>query len=162
MRIIKSLDDLLARAETVLLITLLACLILLSTGQVVLRNLFNEGLLWADILSRQLVLWVGFLGASLAVRENRHLSIDFIPHIVPERFKRWLSVVSRLAAAVISLFLVKASWSFLMFEREGEATLFSNIPVWWFQTILPYSLAVIAIRFFVATLDSAFNKETPK
>lgn len=162
MRILRSLDSFLARAETVLLILILTVLISLSFGQVVLRNLFNEGILWADILCRQLVLWVGFLGASLAVRENRHLSIDFIPHLVSEQAKRWLKAVSRLAAAVISLFLAKASLEFVIFEFEGEATLFSDIPTWWFQTILPYSLTIIAIRFLFTAWDAATKSEVTK
>ncbi len=162
MRIIRNLDTYLARTETALLIFVLTTLITLSFGQVILRNFFNEGLLWADTLCRQLVLWVGFLGASLAVRENRHLSVDFIPHLVSRQVKRWLRVLSRLAAGVISFFLARASWDFMIYEMEGETTLFSDIPTWWFQTILPYSLTIIAIRFIFAAWDAATRPEDPK
>lgn len=157
MGIIKRLDTLLARIEFAILIGLVFLLILLSFGQVVLRNLFNEGLLWADTLARQLVLWVGFLGASLAAREQRHLAIDFIPHLVSSKTRRWLKAASCLAAGLISIFLAQASWHFVLFEQEGGSTLFGDIPTWWFQTILPYSLIVIAFRFLLAAVSHAFD-----
>lgn len=160
MGILKRLDNLLARIESAVLIGLLTTLVLVTFGQVVLRNLFNEGLLWADILARQLVLWVGFIGASLATREHRHLSIDFLPHVVSDKARRWLKTVSCLSAGVISIFLARASWSFVLFEQEGGSTLFENIPTWWLQTVLPYSLAVIAFRFLLATVSSITDKET--
>ncbi|QPJ63248.1 MAG: TRAP transporter small permease [Candidatus Nitronauta litoralis] len=162
MRILRSFDTLLARVETFFLILVLIALVSLSFGQVVLRNFFNEGFLWADTLCRQLVLWVGFLGASLAVHENRHLSIDFIPHLVSPQVRRWLKVISRLAAAIISLFLAKAALEFLVFEREGEATLFAEIPTWWFQTILPYSLTIIGVRFLFTAWDAFRQTESSK
>ena len=158
MGILKRLDSLLARIEFAALVLLLSTLILISFGQVVLRNFFNEGLLWADTLARQLVLWVGFIGASLATREHRHLSIDFIPHLVSDKARRWLKTASCLAAGVISLFLARASWSFVLFEQEGGSTLFENIPTWWFQVILPYSLVVIAFRFLLGAVCGLMDK----
>ena len=48
-----------------------------------MRYFIKQGLPWVDLLLRQLVLWVPFLGASLATRENNHLSIDFLKHFLP-------------------------------------------------------------------------------
>ncbi len=153
MALLKKCDDLLARLEGVLLILVLVLMVTLSFGQVVARNLFGQGWVWADLLVRQLVLWVGFLGASLAVRERKHLAIDFLPNLVSPTARRWVRGLAHLAAGIISLFLARASWSFLQFEREGGSTLFGDIPNWWFQTILPYSLAVIGVRFLFRSLQ---------
>lgn len=146
MRLIRQCDDILARLETAVLILLLSVMVLLSFSQVVLRNVFNTGILWGDILLRQLVLWVGFLGASLAVRERKHISIDFLPHFFSPAWQKvnriWVDAVT----AVISVFLAMAAWNFVEFEKEGGSTLFLDIPVWLFQTILPFSFSIIALR----------------
>ncbi|MDE2237792.1 MAG: TRAP transporter small permease subunit, partial [Elusimicrobia bacterium] len=42
--------------------------------QVLRRELFGSGALWADPLLRSLVLWVGFLGAALAAAEDKHFA----------------------------------------------------------------------------------------
>ena len=157
MRIFRQLDHYLAKIETWVLISLLALMVLLSFGQVVLRNVFNFGLLWADTFLRQLVLWVGFLGASLAVRGRRHIAIDFLPNFLPEGWLKPLRVVVDFSAGVISLFLLIAAWNFIQFEKESGSILFLNLPVWIFQTILPFSFGVIAIRFLFCALEGALS-----
>jgi len=157
MRILRQFDHYLAKFETWVLIFLLALMVLLSFGQVVLRNIFNYGLLWADTFLRQLVLWVGFLGASLAVREKQHIAIDFIPNFLPERWLKPLRVIVDSAAGMISLYLLIAAWNFLQFEKEAGSILFLNLPVWIFQIILPFSFGVIAIRFLFRALEGALS-----
>ena len=76
MKILDTINSWIEKAETVLLVVILSVMILLSFLQVLLRNFFEQGILWGDILIRNLVLWVGFIGASLATRENKHINID--------------------------------------------------------------------------------------
>jgi len=149
MQIIKKIDAYLARAEEGLIVLILSVMILLSFGQVILRNLFDQGILWADIFLRQMVLWVGFLGASLATRSGRHIAIDFLPRFMPPQWRAISGIIVRLSAGVISAYLAWAAWKFVQFEREGGATLFLNLPGWIFETILPFSFAVIALRFLL-------------
>lgn len=160
MRFIKQIENLLEKMETLTVTVLLSLMILISFSQVILRNVFQEGFLWADIFIRQLVLWVGFIGASLAVREAKHISIDFLPHFLPATWKRLIQFVVNLTAGMVSAFLAWAAWRFVEFEMEGSATLFFDIPVWIFQVILPYSFCVISARFLMKAVDALLSKES--
>ncbi len=162
MRLIKKVDDWLAKTETGLLIFLLFLMVFLAFSQVLLRNFLHQGILWADVFLRQLVLWVGFLGASLAVRERRHIAIDFLPHFFSEEKKVYLRLVVDLATGIISVFLTLGAWSFLQFEMEFDSTLFLDIPVWLFQTILPFSFAMISLRYFLRTAENLTLIGKPK
>ncbi len=153
MRLIRQIESILGRIEALAVTVLLSIMILFSFSQVLLRNFFNDGILWADILIRQLVLWVGFLGASLAVRENKHISIDFLPNILPESWGNVIQFTVNLTAGIVSGFLAVAAWRFVQFEMEGQATLFLDIPVWIFQVILPYSFGVISARFLLKAMQ---------
>jgi TRAP-type C4-dicarboxylate transport system permease small subunit len=62
-------DEAIARVEQTLIVTFLGCMILLAFLQIVLRNYFTTGLDWGDQLLRNLVLWIGFIGATLATKE---------------------------------------------------------------------------------------------
>jgi C4-dicarboxylate transporter DctQ subunit len=157
MRAIKQLDEWLAKAESGFLVFLLFLMVFLAFGQVVLRNLLNSGLLWTDIFLRQLVLWVGFLGASLAVRERRHISIDVLPQFLPAACKPWIQVLVDLSAGLISVFLTVASWRFVRLEIEYPTILFLDLPAWIFQTILPISFAVISLRYFLHVIDDSIQ-----
>lgn len=159
MRLIRQIENFLARIETLLVTGLLSLMILLSFSQVVSRNFFNGGILWADIFIRQLVLWTGFLGASLAVRESKHISIDFLPNILPESWGKSIRFIVNLTTGIVSGFLAWAAWRFVRFEMEGKAVLFLNVPVWVFQIILPYSFAVICARFLLISLETVSLSE---
>lgn len=162
MRLIRQLENILGKIETLTVTVLLSLMILIAFGQVILRNVFNEGILWGDIFIRQLVLWVGFLGASLAVRDSKHISVDFLPHILPKTWGKLIQFIVNITAGIISGFLALAALRFVQFEMEGSATLFLNIPVWIFQIILPYSFCVISARFLIKALDAIFTTGNPQ
>lgn len=151
--IIKKIDGYLAKGEEVLIVLILSLMIVLSFGQVILRNVFHQGIFWADIFLRQMVLWVGFLGASLAARDGRHISIDFLPHYLSPFWRAVSKVIVQAIAGVASGFLAWAAWKFVRFEKEAGTVLFLDYPVWLFQTVLPFSFGVIAIRFVLQAIQ---------
>ena len=157
MRAIKQLDEWLAKAESGFLVFLLFLMVFLAFGQVLLRNFLNTGLLWTDIFLRQLVLWVGFLGASLAVRERRHISIDVLPQFIPDHYKPFVQILVNFCTGLISVFLTVASWKFVRLEMEFPTILFLDLPAWIFQTILPVSFAVISLRYFLHVFDDSIK-----
>jgi TRAP-type C4-dicarboxylate transport system permease small subunit len=155
-----SLDRTLEKFEYRLIVYLLSLMIILSFGQMVSRNLFHQALVWGDIFLRQLVLWTGFLGANLAVRQNKHISIDVLSSFLPTNLKNKVFTFTRIVTAIISGFLAWAAWSFVKFEKESESTLFLDLPVWIFQLILPYSFLIIAFRFLLHSTRSDKKEST--
>lgn len=157
MHTIKKLDEWLAKAESGFLVFLLFLMVFLAMCQVILRNLFDFGFLWTDLFLRQLVLWVGFLGASLAVRERRHIAIDVLPPLIPTRFRPFILVLVCFSTGLISVFLAAAAWKFVRLEIEFPTILFLELPAWIFQTILPFSLIVIALRYFLQGFEQSIQ-----
>ena len=150
MHILKQIDRFLEKIEGHLIVLILSLMIVLSFGQMLLRNFFDMGIVWGDTLLRQWVLWLGFLGASIAVRHDKHISIEVFSGLSSLFWNRIIKAFTRFSAGIISGFLAWAAWSFMLFEKDAESVLFLNIPVWIFQTILPYSFIVIAIRFIIS------------
>lgn len=162
MRLIGQIESILGKIEALAVTVLLSLMIFLSFTQVLLRNFLNDGILWADIFVRQLVLWVGFLGASLAARESKHISIDFLPNILPKSWGSIIRFIVNLTAGIVSGFLALAAWRFVQFEMEGQATLFLDVPVWIFQIILPYSFGIICARFLLKTVQVILSSGNPE
>jgi len=157
----QKIDELLAKTEGALIALLLTTMITLSFGQVILRNLFHEGILWADIFLRQLVVWVGFLGASLAVRERKHIAIKILPNFLPQHWKNGLRILADLATGLISGLLAMAAWQFVQLEAESGSTLFLDLPVWIFQTVLPFSFGMITLRVFFRIFNDIWVSRIP-
>ena len=153
MHIIKNIDQFLEKIEGALIVLILSLTILLSFGQMLSRNFFDMGIVWGDTLLRQWVLWLGYLGASIAVRHDKHISIELLSNLPNLFLDRTLKAFTRFSAGIISGFLTWSAWSFMLFEKDAESILFLNIPVWIFQAILPYSFLVIAIRFIISGFE---------
>ena len=62
----------------VVLVALLAAMVVMVFGNVVLRYGFNSGITFSEELSRWAYVWMTFLGAVVAIRENGHLGTDIL------------------------------------------------------------------------------------
>ena len=76
------------RIEEVLMALMLGSMILLAAGQILLRNLFEMGLFWADPTQRLMVLWLALLGAIAATHDDRHIRIDLFSRFLSPRGRR--------------------------------------------------------------------------
>lgn len=141
--------------ETALLVLSLSAMVLLSFGQVILRNIFGTSFLWGDPLARQMVLWSGFLGAALATQDDRHINIDAFTKFVPARPRAIIKIITWIAAAVITWFLADAAWTFLVDEKEAGGELFLGIPSWVGLLIIPVGYWLIALHFAVNAVDGS-------
>ncbi|MDH5763760.1 MAG: TRAP transporter small permease, partial [Nitrospinota bacterium] len=74
---------------------------------------------------------------------------------IPSRFKPILNILIGFLSGLITVFLAYAAWKFVEFEMESPTTLFFDIPAWIFQTILPFSFAVISLRYFLRVYDES-------
>lgn len=140
---------LLHRIEDGLLALLLFAMILLASLQIVLRNLFDAGWVWADPLLRIMVLWVGLLGALAATRGGRHISIDALSTLFPVRTKALVHVCTSLFATVICAIIAWHATRFVISDFSAQAIAFAGLPAWWFELIVPVAFAMIALRYLV-------------
>jgi TRAP-type C4-dicarboxylate transport system permease small subunit len=128
-------------------------MIVLAFLQVVLRNIFAESFLWGDIFLRHLVLWVGFIGASVATRYERHINIDLLSRIVPGRLRLFVQGIVFLFSALAAAWLTRAAWQFVRDEQAVQSMLFENVPVWYFQIIIPVGFGLMAVRFLFQSIE---------
>ncbi|MGD8591878.1 MAG: TRAP transporter small permease subunit, partial [Gammaproteobacteria bacterium] len=102
----KSDRTLLARVLTIvhgfedsLLAMLLIAMILLAGTQILLRNVFETSLVWADPLLRITVLWAALLGALAASRDNKHITIDVLTRVMNEKARQATRIFTSLFTA---------------------------------------------------------------
>lgn len=153
MKYLKSISDTISRFETLLLILMVLFMITLSFLQVVLRNFFDTGFTWADSCLRNIVLWVGFIGASLATRENRHITIDALTRFLSPTWKAIVEVLTSFVSFILGLVFVLASFNFVRSEYGGQAIAFLGIPFWVVQLIIPVGFGFITLRFFLKMIE---------
>ena len=149
MKRLRRLDAFLNTVESALLVFFLSVMVILAFLQVVLRNVFSEGLLWADILLRHILLWLGFLGAAIATSEHRHINIDAVRRFLPPRVRSAVEVVTDLFAAAICGFLARASANFVRDEITSRDMFLAGIPAWYAQIIIPVGFTLLVVHFLI-------------
>lgn len=158
MKFLNLIDEIIVKLETVLVIILLSLMVSIGFIQVVLRNLFETGLLWADPLLRYIVLWLAFIGASIATHEDRHINIDVLTRLLNLRLKRLSSIFTNTFALIVCLILFKASIDFLKMELTYPTEIFLGIKNWTLEIIIPIGFGLMSLRFLLRILRIIFTK----
>jgi C4-dicarboxylate transporter DctQ subunit len=161
-KVLQAADSGIAYIETGLIILILGIMVLLSFLQVIMRNFFDTGILWGDIFLRHLVLWVGFVGASLATRQEKHINIDLLTRLIPKRTVPFAKIMVDVTSVIVCLVLVKAGWEFVSMEIEAKTTVFLNVPSWYFEIIIPAGFALIALRFIFKIIEQIISLTSKK
>jgi TRAP-type C4-dicarboxylate transport system permease small subunit len=140
-------DEAIAKVEQTLIITFLSLMIFVAFLQIVLRNVFSTGLDWGDSFLRNLVLWIGFIGATLATKEGKHINIDIISRWLPSLGRNIVMLITHLFSFSVCCLLTYAALKFIGNEVQmGNRTLL-NIPAWIPEMILPTTFVLMTFRF---------------
>ena len=137
------------RAETWLAVLSLGLLLTLSLVAIVARDLFHTAIPDADRLPRYLVLWVGFLGAALAV-PGRHITIDVASIWLPKRARRLLELPIALFCAGIcgalgfaALGFFRMEWRYAFGPGRLSVLLYLVLPVGFGLLTVHYALRAL-------------------
>ena len=150
---LRRFDERLAAAERALMVACIAAMLILSAGQVALR-FFAGGFAWADQLARFLVLWSALLGAALATRRRKHITIDVITKSLSERGRAVVGIASGAVGVLVCACLLIVCWDYVAvnFGDGTEATTIA-LPIWIVQAVLPYGFTSMALRFAMGLLE---------
>lgn len=140
--------------ENVFLVGLLATMMLLSVTQIIARELFDTGFFWAGEFIRILVLWLAMVGAVAACRDNRHIRIDAISHLLSDRAVAGARVLVDIFAAGVCAVIAWHSWRYMQEEIYYEDTVLADTPAWIAHVIVPVAFALLSYRFLVGAAQT--------
>ncbi len=144
---VQKLNEWIGKVEGYLLTLILVVMIGLAFTQVVLRNFFSTGISWGDALVRHLVLWVGFIGASVAAKEDSHLAMDLVSRFLPDKLRKPTAAFVHAASAFVCALLTLASYRFMIGEKEMGSFLLPGVPNYWAVAIIPIGFGMMTLRF---------------
>jgi len=147
-------DEVVARVEQTLLVTFLGFMIGIAFLQILLRNFFSTGLDWGDSLVRNLVLWTGFIGATLATKEGKHINIDLVSRWLPSLGKNVVTLITQLFSFLVCCSLTYAALKFVKNEAQMANITFLDIPAWIPEMILPLTFGLMTFRFGLRSIGT--------
>ncbi len=136
----------LKRAEDLVLAAALAAMALLPMAEIVLRAAFHVGISGAASFTQHCALIAGMLGAAVAAREQRLLSLSTLESLLAGRSALLARFFTRTVAVIVGALLCLASVELVLAERAGGNVIAYGIPVWLGQAALPLGFALITLR----------------
>jgi C4-dicarboxylate transporter DctQ subunit len=95
---------------------------------------------------RHIVLWLGACGAALASARVRHISVDALTRVLPDRLRPARRTIVYTATAVAAYLLAISTVRLVIDEREFGEIAFLGVRTWVAQLILPAAFALITYR----------------
>jgi TRAP-type C4-dicarboxylate transport system permease small subunit len=153
MKFLYFLDKRISRLEHILIAALLTVMILMAFSQIVLRNFFDTGIAWGDSLVRYLVVWVGFIGAAIAAKEGKHITIDVLSRWFTGAGGSTIQTISHFSSAAICGLLTWAGIKFIWFEAQMGGTAFLKLPGWVPVLIIPVTFGLMTLRYTLRLIN---------
>jgi len=143
------------RLEDWVLTVLVVGLVVLAGAQILLRNVFEAGLSWADPLLRAMVLWSAMLGALVATREQQHIGLDFLARFSHGALRRGAHVCASLFAAALCGAMAWYSVDLVQLDLGGGGRGAAGLPAWALESIMPLGFGLMALRFLLRAFTPA-------
>ncbi len=115
---------------------LLAAMTAMVLAQVCTRYFFGFSFKWSEEVARYLMVWMVMLSASVALRDNAHIRVDFFTQMMSPGLMHALTLLTRTAILGYLGVLIAQGWQTARFM---EVTRFASIDVsmFWAYLALP-------------------------
>jgi TRAP-type C4-dicarboxylate transport system permease small subunit len=120
--------DKLFRGTEYLMGILLALMVIFTFANVVLRYVFNSGLVWSEELASFSFVWLCYIGAIGALRDNRHLYIDSFLSRLHGATQKIVYALSQIIILVLMGLLAYGSIALTQVNISGNKAAATGIP----------------------------------
>jgi len=134
------------RSEVALSVVVTALMMALPIVAALYRAGTHKTLTGTIVFVQHLTLWAAFLGALLASKHNKHLSLATSQFIHDPKLQKATQFFAHTLCALANGLLAYGTCIMIESDQHTDSRLFELIPVWWGELIMPISLALMAIR----------------
>jgi TRAP-type C4-dicarboxylate transport system permease small subunit len=151
----KKFLDRLFKVTEILIAVFLAVMIMLMFMNVVARYVFSKGFAWSEEIARLCFIYLVYLGAIGAMRDNRHLLIESVLVRVPIVAQKLLYALVQAGIIWLMAILIQGSWGLVVQNLRDRwvATHFPAFLVYAVGIVTGTAIAIIAVanlfRLFV-------------
>ena len=133
------------RVENVIATAALGGIMLLPLAEIATRRVIATGIPGAAPFTLNLTLWVGLLGAAIAAREGKLLTLA-TGEFLPKRIAGFAHLVGGSAGAAIAAMFAVGGVALVLTERAAGDKIALDVPVWVSALAFPIGFALIALR----------------
>lgn len=134
----------------VLIVFMIGAMVLITTAQIICRTWFSA-LTWSDEVTRYLLIWSTFLGATCVYRHGGNIAITFIQEALPHKATRFLKIAVHVICMV--LFAVLLYYGCMYVGKLNKTATSLPIKMKYIFMCIPLSMGVCMYHALVMTID---------
>jgi len=151
---LKRLSDAINSMTIYLVVILMLSMTLIVLSQVFFRFVLNNSLTWAEEISRYLMIWICFLGASIACKYGEHIRVNFIRDRFPSNLQPYISILIDVFILVFLYFCVLKSFTLTKFVIHQKSAA-ARISMAWAYSSVPAGCSLMALHICSGIVDQA-------
>jgi len=147
---LEKVEKIITELTRYVLIFFMSLMVIFVFYQVIARYFIGGTPFFIEEASRGLLVWVGFLGASLALRKGKHIEVEYFVSKLPLKLQK---IVKYLAIFLVLLFLVFLLYSSAKYSISQMGLRSATLPcsMFWFYLPLPVGslLMILQLAFLI-------------
>jgi TRAP-type C4-dicarboxylate transport system permease small subunit len=151
---LQRLSGVLRRCTEIAIMVLMAFLVVVVVASVLFRYVLLSPLSWSEEVGRYVMIWLGFLAASIAIRQGLHVGVEFVVQWVPARTAVWLQGLAR--AATAGFLLIVMGYGFFLVTNLWEQW----SPVMGIRMTWPYLAIPVGSLLMLIQMLTPSSRET--
>ena len=137
----------LGRCTEFVVMVLMGFLVVVVVTSVVFRYVLLAPITWSEEVGRYVMIWLGFLAASIAVRDGLHVGVDFVVQWSPPGLAVWLRGLAR--AALTVFLLIVMGYGFVLVSNLWEQwSPVLNVRMTWPYLAIPVGSLLMLVQLF--------------
>ncbi|MBQ8620059.1 MAG: TRAP transporter small permease [Clostridia bacterium] len=154
-KILTPVSDALDKICSVAIVLMLGAMVVITGAQIVCRTWFTA-LSWSDEVTRYLLIWSTFLGATVVYRHNGHITVTLLQDAVSPRVAKALRVAVH--AICFVLFVVLLYYSTLYCMKLKKTATAMPIKMKYVYSCIPISMVIMMIHALLMGAEEALTE----
>jgi C4-dicarboxylate transporter DctQ subunit len=161
LRMLDRSTELLARWTGVGVMVLMAAATALVAVSVLLRYVFSMGIDWGEEVTRYIMIWMGFLGMSIALRRGAHAGVEMLRTALPLPIRRVVTMIA--VFSILFFFVVVTYQGFILVGLVAEKeSVVLPVSMGWFYLAIPVGMILMLVQMLPITIRAWQTGDIPQ
>lgn len=122
---------------------------------IILRYIFRSGFVWSEELIRYLMIWIAFIGISMATRQGKRMAVDLVLVYSSPSLRRLINIIVDLTGCVFGGLITYYGYiSVSTLSRSAQVSPGLGIPMFVPYLVIPVAGALLVLRFGQSAWDN--------
>lgn len=159
----QKISDVTNKMSKILLTNLVGVMSLVLIIQVICRTFFGFSIFWSEELARYCLVWITFIGASIALKNVELANLDILVEKISKNF-RWIALLI-IEGLVLCFIILAIIYGFKQTFSTGSLSQVSpamQLPMWVVNISVPIGFGVMLIHTLTSLMNLITNREVEK